>query len=386
MQKDKPFIKVAAPQINDQDINAAITALKSEHLTSGPIVTEFEKQFAHYCGTEYAVAVSNGTAAIHAALAAAGIGPGDEVIVPALTFFSTATAVIHQGAVPIFADISVDNYCLDPEDVIKRITPRTKAIIPVHYFGHAAEMDALMEIAHQHNLFVIEDCAQAHGTEYKHKKVGSIGHFGAFSMFATKHMTTAGEGGMILTNNTQHAEYMKKFRSHGLEGRNDHVILGYNYRLPEFAGAVGLTQLARLDEMNAARIKVCEQLIAAIKDIEWLTVPNIPKHVKHTYFWCHIGIDEEKLGMRTKALIQKLQEEEIEVRHRYEVPLYKQPLLNQNLPAILKLSAGENLMDYGRQYLPNVEKLAGKVIGLPNRPDLTHEEISRIAYVLRSIK
>lgn len=380
----KDFIKVASPLINEDDLAAVREALLSGHLTSGPKVAAFEKAFAEYVGTKEAVAVNSGTAALHAALAAAGIGPGDEVIVPALTFFSTATAVIHAGAVPTFADISLDNFCLDPADLERAITPRTKAIIPVHYFGHAAEMDAINAIAEKHGLTVIEDCAQSHGTTYRGKVTGAIGHMGAFSFFATKHMTTA-EGGIVTTDDAQAAAYMRSFRSHGMEGRNDHVMLGYNYRLPEPLGALGLSQLKRLDSFNDGRIRASEAVIKAIKDIPWLTVPQVPDHVKHTYFWCHIMIDEAKLGMTTLELIAKLREQGVECRNRYEEPLYRQPLLTTRIPPILRLSAGDNLPDYGAMNLPNVEKAAGRVIGLPNRPDLRDDEVCRLSDVLHGL-
>lgn len=376
-------IKVASPSITQPDVEALNASLLSGHLTSGPKVREFEQAFADYIGVKEAVAVNSGTAALHAPLAAKGIGFGDEVIVPALTFFSTVTSVIHQGAVPVFCDISMANFSLCPEDLEKRITPRTKAIIVVHYFGHSAEMTEIMEIAKRHNLSVIEDCAQSHGTTYRGQMTGSIGEFGSFSMFATKHMTTC-EGGMITTNDPEMAEYMRCFRSHGLKGRNDHVMLGYNYRMPDPLAALGNSQLQRLDQMNAGRIASSEKVIKAIRDIEWLTVPSVPDHVKHTYFWCHILIDEEKLGMSTQAFIGQLSEQGVECRNRYEEPLYKQPLLTTNLPDILKVSAGDHLPDYGNLNLKNSEQVAGSIIGLPNRPDLSEDEIQYINDVLRS--
>lgn len=377
-------IKVASPNIEDADLTAVRDALRSGQLTSGPKVAEFERAFAEYVSVADAVAVNTGTAAIHAALAACGVEPGDEVVVPALTFFSTVTAVIHQGAVPVFCDISPVTFSMCPDDLAHRITPRTRAVLPVHYFGHCAEMDGINAVAERHGLTVIEDCAQAHGSRYRGKAAGGLGDYGAFSFFATKHMTT-GEGGMVTTSSPERAAFMRKFRSHGLEGRNDHVMLGYNYRMPEAAGALGLTQLRRLDALNAGRIRNSEKLIARIRDIPWLTVPEVPAHIEHTYFWCHIWIDEAKLGMSTPELIRRLSEHGVEVRNRYVEPLYRQPLLNENLPKILRLVAGDNLPDYGGMSLPNVERIAGKVIGLPNRPDMTDEEIARLSEILHAL-
>jgi perosamine synthetase len=377
-------VKVARPQIGDDDVRAVEAALRSGVLTSGPRVRELEEAFADYIGVSHAVAVNSGTAALHASLAARGVGPGDEVIVPALTFFATATAVIHAGGVPVFCDISLENFCMDPEDLPRRITPRTKALIPVHQFGHCAEMDAINAIAARHGLTVIEDCAQSHGSTYRGRRTGSLGAMGAFSLFATKHMTTC-EGGIVTTDSADAAAYMRRFRSHGLEGRDDHVLLGYNYRMPEPLGALGATQLARLDALNDARIRSSEALIARIADLPWLEVPRVGPHVRHTYFWCHVLIDEDRLGMATSELIRELAERGVEVRHRYTEPLYRQPLLTTNVPPILRLSAGANLIDYGSLELPNAERAAGRMIGLPNRPDISAEEIDHVARALHEI-
>lgn len=377
-------IKVASPQVGEEEVAAVREVLLSGRYMSGPKVKEFEQRFADYVGVEHVVAVNSGTAALHAALMAIGVGPGDEVIVPALTFFSTATAVIHQNAVPVFSDISLDNFCMDPEDFERCITPRTKAVIPVHYFGHATEMDAINKIAERHSVAVIEDCAQAHGTLYKGQQVGSIGDLGVFSFMATKHMTT-GEGGAITTDNAEWAETMRLFRSHGLRGRDDHVILGYNYRMTEIAAAMGIVQLGKLDQLNEARIQNSEYLIEHLDDILWLTLPRVPRYVKHTYFWCHILVDEDALGFDTQELIRRLRERGVEVRHRYLEPLYRQPLLTDNLPVVIQLVAN-SLPTYKKMYLPNVEEVAGCIIGLPNRPDMTLDELDRVIEVMHTVQ
>jgi dTDP-4-amino-4,6-dideoxygalactose transaminase len=291
---------------------------------------------------------------------------------------------MHAGAVPVFCDISLSNFSMDPEDLAARITPRTKAVIPVHYFGHCAEMDRINAVAAKHGLIVIEDCAQSHGSTYNGRQTGSLAHMGAFSLFATKHITTC-EGGVVTTDDRAYAEYLRKFRSHGMEGRDDHVLLGYNYRMPEPLGALGCTQLARLDALNDARIRNSESLIARIAGIPWLTVPSVPVGVRHTYFWCHILVDEAELGIKTRELIHALHDRGIEVRYRYTAPLYRQPLLTSRLPAILRLLAGANLIDYGSLHLPNAERAAGRVVGLPNRPDMSEDEIAYVADVLHAI-
>ena len=379
------FVKVASPQIDAEEIDAVAAVLRSGQYVSGRRVADFERAFADYVGTTEAVAVNSGTAALHLSLAAADVGPGDEVIVPALTFFSTVSAVIHQGAVPVFADISPANFCLSPEDLRERLTPRTRAVIPVHYFGHAAEMEAISTVANGHGLTVIEDCAQSHGTTYKGQRTGALADFGAFSFFATKHMTT-GEGGMITTDDTARAERMRSLRNHGLQGRDDHVELGYNYRMTEMAAAIGLVQLGRLDELNQRRVQVSEALFAELHDLEWLELPKVPPHVQHTYFWAHVRIDEDKLGLPTAELIARLRARGVETRNRYTAPLYRQPLFKLRLPRVLQLSAGAHLPDYGGLYLPNVEAIAGTVIGLPNRPDMTTDEIAWVSEVLHDIQ
>ncbi len=379
------YVKVAIPQIDEAEVNAVSDVLYGGNYVSGMLVKEFEDSFAEYIGVDHAVAVNSGTAAIHAGLAAQNLLPGEEVIVPALTFFSTATAVIHQGGVPVFADISFDNFSLDPTDLERALTPRTRGIVPVHYFGHAAEMDEILKFADKHGLFVIEDCAQSHGTLYNGKQTGSLGDMGAFSFFATKHMTT-GEGGIVTTDNADHATFMRQFRSHGMTGRHDHGILGYNYRMTEINAAIGIPQLAKLDGFNDGRIEASQALIERINDIKWLTVPQVPNHVKHTFFWLHILVDEKKLGMSTQDLIMKLREHGIETRNRYVEPLYKQPCLNGDTASpLLRHLAGDNFPDYASLHLPNVEKIAGQVIGLPNRPDMSADEIEYVSDILHSL-
>jgi len=384
----RSLIKVSEPFVGEEEIEAVADVLKSGRYLQGPKVKEFEEKFAEYVGTKYAIATNSGTAALHTALAAAGIGPGDEVIVPALTFFSTVTSVLHNNAIPIFADIDPEIYCLDPGDMERKITDKTKAVIPVHLYGHPAEMDFIMEIAKAHDLLVIEDAAQAHGAEYKGKKVGSIGHVGCWSFYATKNMTT-GEGGMITTDDLDIAEKARIIRNHGMTSRDDHMILGYNYRMNEISAAIGLVQLSRLDKLNEIRRNNSIYLLKGLESVEWI-LPEIRPYVKHAFFWCPVQVDEEKLGMKTKDLIAKLREEGVEVRHRYVAPLYKQPmLLNKNAyPKRCPFTCpfyGKDI-DYSKFNCPNAEKIAGKMIGLPNHPKLKMEELDTIISTIKTIK
>jgi perosamine synthetase len=378
------MVRVSSPQVEEAEAQAVREILLSGHYTSGKKVAEFERRFANYIGVADAVAVNSGTAALHAALAALDLGPRDEVVVPAWTFFATVASVMQQGAVPVFCDITLTDYSMSAEDLTRRITPRTKAVIPVHHLGYAADMAAINAVSREHGLKVIEDCAQSHGTRYRGAMTGALGDMGAFSFFATKHMTT-GEGGIVTTNDADLAARMRIFRNHGLTGRDDHVMLGYNYRMTEMAGAMGLIQLERLDALNEARIRCSEFILRRIADVPWLQVTNIPNDQNPTYFWCPIIIDEDELGFSTEDLVVRLLERGVETRHRYQAPLYRQPVLNERMPKMLRLAAGDHLPDYGSMHLPNAERLVGHVIGLPNRPDMTDSEIEHVIGVIRSI-
>lgn len=375
-------VKVAIPIVDNEEVDAVTKVLFSGNYTSGLRVEEFEKRFAEYIGVNYAIAVNSGTAALHLSLACTGIMPGDEVIVPAMTFFATASAVVHQGAIPIFCDVD-NNYCMDPEDLKKRITPKTKAIIPVHFYGYAANMTELLKISKEHNLKLIEDCAQGIGTELNNKRVGQFGDAGAFSFFATKNMTTI-EGGMITTNSKLVAEKAKSLRSHGLVNRNDHEYIGYNYRMSEVNAAVGLVQLAKLDRLNEIRYHNSKYLLNKLKEVSWLIIAEEPANVKHSYFWCPIRIDEGKLGMSTLELRNLLFEKGIETRHRYVEPLYKQKALQKATCSALQ--PGKVRAAYHQTFLKNAEAFSGKVIGLPNHPNLTQEELDYIVQVIKEVK
>ncbi len=380
-------IKVAMPFVDEEEAEAVRQVLLSGKYVSGQKVKEFEDEFAQYIGVDHAIAVNSGTAALHISLASTGIGPGDEVIVPPITFFSTVSSVLHQNAIPVFVDIDPESFCLDPSDFEKKITENTKAVIPVHLFGNAAEMDEIMKIADEHNIKVIEDCAQAHGTEFKGKKVGSIGDVGCFSFYATKHMTT-GEGGMVTTNNDDIAKKARMIRNHGMVGRDEHIILGYNYRMSEINAAIGLVQLKKLERLNEKRIKNSLYLLERVmEEVEWLMVPGIKDYVRHTFFWCPVVVLEDKIGINTLGVIKKLREYGIEVRYRYREPLYKQKVL-VNLspyPRGCPFSCVNRKIDYRNVYLPNAEKIAGKIIGLPNHPGLNRDELDYVIKVLKKI-
>jgi dTDP-4-amino-4,6-dideoxygalactose transaminase len=365
------FIKVSTPIVGKEEVEAVREVLLSGSYVSGQRVKSFERKFAEYIGVKHAVAVSSGTAALYIALQALGVGKGDEVIVPPLTFFATISSVLYLGAMPVFADIDSDDLCLSPESVEKHISSKTRAIIPVHLFGAAAKMGDFMAISSKHGIPILEDCAQAHGTEYDGKKVGSFGAAGAFSFFATKHMTT-GEGGMITTNDLSLAESAKIIRNHGMRSRDEHVLLGFNNRMTEMEAAMGLVQLKKLDTFNQARIANSEYLLERVQEFPWAVVPVPPQNlVKHTYFWCPVMVNKSS-GKSIEQLKKHLILNKVGFRQRYKEPLYRQPIL-KHLGAV-----NSNV------FLPNVEKVAGEIIGLPNHPKLTKGDLNRIITVLKS--
>ena len=315
---------IAEPDIGEEEIKAVVDVLKSRWLAHGPIVEEFERRFAEYVGARHAVAVVNGTAALKTLLWSLGIREGDEVIVPCFTFFATASTVIMVGAKPVFADIELKTYNVDPESVLERITPRTKAIVVVHLYGHPANMRVLREIAEDFNLILVEDAAQAHGARTPEGSVGGLGDGAAFSFYATKNMTT-GEGGMITTNRDDVAELARLYRDHGQASKYVHVVLGENFRMTSIQAAIGLVQLARLEDMIAKRRRNASILNEALKGTGLLLPVEKPgyRHVYHQYV---VRVDPEKTGVSRDRLAEELRGRGVGVAIHYPKPLPDQPL------------------------------------------------------------
>jgi len=362
------MIKVAVPLIDDEEIQAAVDVLKSGNYTSGPIVEKFEAEFASYIGTKYAIACNSGTAALHMVLLSLGIGPGDEIIVPAMSFFATMSSVMMTGAEPVFCDVGpfANIYC---DDIEKHITPRTKAIMPVHFFGTPCNIVDVKKIADKYNLHVIEDCAQAHGATWNGKKVGSFGIANCFSFFATKNMTTV-EGGMVTTDNKYVYEQCKLLRSHGMPDRDHHSIVGYNYRMNEVFAAIGRVQLKKLDSLNTRRILFSEYLQKHIIDkdgYEKLYASDFKDSVaKSVYFWFPIIFKSKTLAQNG---MKYLKENGIEFRYRYNEPLYRQPVFRGK---------------YDSFSLQNAEKLSGCIIGLPNHPKMSLQEVRQVVDIMNA--
>jgi dTDP-4-amino-4,6-dideoxygalactose transaminase len=376
-------VSVAEPILGDAERENVEQVLDSGRFLQGPMVEEFESKWADYVGTDHAIAVSNGTTAIQLVLKALGLEPGEEVIVPSLTFGSTATAVVHQAGVPVFADIDRELYTLDHTDLERCLSDETFAIMPVHLYGHPAEMDEIRDFADEHELYVIEDAAQAHGASYKNQKVGSIGDVGCFSFYATKNITT-GEGGIVTTDDDEIAMELRTLRSHGMANRDEHVTLGYNYRMSDLNGAIGTAQVDRLDGFNERRREISERLAAELGNLDWLKPATVRDYVDHAYFWAPFEVQEDEIGLTGKEVWAELRESGVETRHRYNVPLYDQPVFadHRGFNSEFPWSVNPNDHDYDLS-LPNVEEVVGNMIGLPNHPNLTDGDVS---YVIETVK
>lgn len=329
------------PIIGEEEIEAVTEVLNSRRLCSlvGTRVTEFEQKFAEYIGTKYAFATNTGTAGLQCAVAAAGIRPGDEVIVPAYTFIASATCVSYNQGVPVFVDVDPRTYNLDPEKTKEAITPRTKAIMVVHLYGQPADMDAFREIASDYKLTLIEDAAQAHGATFKDKKVGSLGDIAVFSFQESKNMQT-GEGGMVTTNNKELALRSSRLRLFGevivKDKPRDYVSydLGYNFRMTEIEAAIGLVQLRRLDGMNEARIRNAKTLDSGLRRISrsFVTPPFVDPRVKHVYHMYAPKFSEEPEDFNREILIEALRAEGVPVFAWQQMPLQNQPVFKQIVP------------------------------------------------------
>jgi perosamine synthetase len=317
--------------IDEQDIQAVIDVLRSDWLTTGPKVGEFEEAFAAYVGAKFAVSFSSGTASLHAAAFAAGLNSGDETITSPLTFAATANCILYQRATPVFADVCIDTLNLDPQAVAERITPRTRALLPVDYAGHPADIDAMLALAERHGLVVIEDACHALGAEYKRRRVGSIAHITVFSFHPVKHLTT-GEGGMVTTDNADYAETLRRFRNHGIssdarrrqaEGQwyYEMTLLGFNYRLTDVGCALGVSQLEKLEANLARRKELAAQYFSAFKELTGITLPAARNAVNPAWHLYPIRLNLGKLTADRGQVFRALRAENIGVNVHY-IPVH----------------------------------------------------------------
>ena len=328
------FLPYGRQSIEESDIEAVVEVLRSDWLTTGPKVGEFEEVFAARVGAAHAVSFTSGTAALHAAAFAAGLKASDEAITTPMTFAATANCVLYQGATPVFADISSDTLNIDPEQVAAKISERTRAILPVDYAGHPAELNAITEMAQRHGLVVIEDACHALGAEYRGKRLGGVADMTVFSFHPVKHITT-GEGGMVSTNNPKFAETLRRFRNHGISSdarqrqsagqwHYEMVLLGYNYRLPDFACALGIQQLRRLDANLSRRREIAAQYTKALREIAGVIVPAARDEVSPAWHLYPIRLDLAKLTADRAQIFAALRAENIGVNVHY-IPVHLHP-------------------------------------------------------------
>ena len=356
-------IPIANPIIEEEEIEEVVKVLKSGFIAQGPKVAEFEEKFAEFVDAKYGIATSSGTTALHVSLLSCGIGEGDEVITTPFTFAATGNSILYTGAKPVFVDINEDTFNIDPDKIEEAITSKTKAIMPVHLYGQSVDMDKITKIAKKHNLFIIEDAAQAHGSIYKDKKVGSMGDMACFSFYPTKNMTTS-EGGMITTNNKELAEKARIIRAHGETKRYEHSILGYNFRMTDISAAIGIAQLKKIKSFNQKRINNAEYLTKELKNIKGIATPEVLLEVKHVYHQYTIKI---KSGNRDDW-VKFLNENGIGTGIHYPIPIYKQELY----------------VDLGYDdELEITEKSASSVISLPIHPNLNKDDLAMIVKILK---
>lgn len=349
------MIPVSKPYIGEEEKTNVMEVLASGMLAQGPRVAKLEERFTQLCGVKHAIATTSGTTALHVALLAHGIGPGDEVITTPFTFIASANSIIFTGAKPVFVDIDEETFNIDPSLIEAAITPRTKAIMPVHLYGYVCDMDALQAIADKHHLAIIEDACQAVGATYNGKVAGSFGT-GAFSLYATKNVMS-GEGGMITTNDDTVAEQCRLIRNHGMKRRYYHEMVGYNFRMSDLHAAIGLAQMDRLGKFTQARIHNAHYLNANLSSV---ITPKVKAGYGHVWHQYTIRVDG---GRDRDAAVKQLADAGVGTGIFYPVPAHQQ----------------EYMLEFAGEYhLPVAEKLAKEVISLPVHPQLSQTDLETI--------
>jgi len=386
MMKNRPvrnrFFPFHQPSIEDEEIQEVVDTLKSGWITTGPKTKLFEKKFQEYIGCKHAIAVSSCTAGLHLALVAAGVGQGDEVITTPYTFATTGEVIIQIGAKPVFVDIEEDGFNIDVTKIPEAITPETKAIIPVHFAGEPCDMDEIMKIAQENNLFVIEDAAHAVGAEYKGKKIGNIGDVTVFSFYATKNLTT-GEGGMVTTNNDELAEKIRLLSLHGIskdawkrytaEGSWYYEILyaGYKYNMTDIQASLGIHQLNKLEKFLSIRQKYAQRYSSAFADVSEIKTPPVNHHVRHAWHLYVIRLNSASLSIDRKQFIEALKAENIGSSVHF-IPLHLHPYY--------KKKYGYKQGDY-----PNSEQVYSRVISLPLFPKMADADLEDVIKAVKKV-
>jgi len=367
--------------VDEADIQAVVEVLRSNWLTTGPKVGEFEDEFAAYVGSAHAVSFSSGTAALHGAAFTAGLKPGDEAITTPLTFAATANCILYQGATPVFADVSSDTLNIDPAQVEKKITPRTRAIIPVDYAGHPADLDSVMGSARKHDLIVIEDACHALGAEYKGSRVGSIADMTVFSFHPVKHVTT-GEGGMVTTNNPEFAETLRRFRSHGISSdarqrqsagqwHYEMVLLGFNYRLTDIVCALGIEQLKKLESNLTRRRQIAAMYDAAFHHLPGIVPPVVKSEVNPAWHLYPVRLDLEKLSAHRGQIFRALRAENIGVNVHY-IPVHLHPYYRDRF-------------GYRGGEFPLAEAAYARLISLPMFHSMSDNDVGDVIHAVRKV-
>jgi len=375
------FLPYGRQAIDEADVQAVVEVLRSDWLTTGPKVGEFEEAFAERVGAAHAVSVSSGTAALHAAAFAAGLKAGDEAITTPLTFAATANCVLYQGATPVFADVCADTLNLDPAEVAKKISAKTRAILPVDYAGHPADLVAIVDIARKHDLLVIEDACHALGAEYGGRRVGSIADMTVFSFHPVKHITT-GEGGMVTTNDPKLAETLRRFRNHGISsdarqrqsaGRwhYEMVLLGFNYRLPDIVCALGIEQLRKLDPNLKRRREIAAQYTSAFCEIPGVIPPEVRAEANPAWHLYPIRLDLTKLTADRAQIFRALRAENIGVNVHY-IPVHLHPYYRERFA----YKGGE---------FPVAESAYERLISLPMFHAMTGQDVKDVIVAVNKV-
>ncbi|HDI12971.1 MAG: aminotransferase DegT [Hadesarchaea archaeon] len=364
------MIPVCEPKLGKKELKYVTDCIRTNWISSkGKYINEFEEKFSKYCGAKYGIATCNGTTALHLALASLGIKTGDEVLCPAFTMIATANAITYTGAKPVLVDSEPHTWNIDPAKIEEKITKRTKAIMVMHTYGHPCDMDEISEIAKNHDLYVIEDAAEAHGAEYKGKKVGALGDAGCFSFYANKILTT-GEGGMVVTNDEKIAEMCRLLRDQAFEPKRFlHRYIGFNYRMTNLQAAIGVAQMELIDKSVETRRRNARLYNSLLKGVDGISTPPEALWAKNVY-WMYTVLIEDSFGMDRDKLMTYLKERGIETRSAF-YPIHVQPV-------------------YAKQYrgekYPVAEKLSREGINLPSGNTLTKDQIKYITEAILSAK